>query len=53
MKMLYPESMERIMASNPAYSFAKAIGLTNYRWLVHDYFARDQDQGRVAVNSTT
>jgi hypothetical protein len=43
--ILYPESIEQLIAVKPAYSFAKAIGLANYRWLAYDYLTRDQERG--------
>jgi len=43
--VLYPESIEQLLEVKPAYSFAKAIGLTNYRWLAYDYLSRDEERG--------
>jgi hypothetical protein len=43
--MLYPQSLDQLLDLKPAYSFAKAIGLTNYRWLSYDYLSRDQEKG--------
>ena len=42
---LYPESIEELLDLKPAYAFAKAIGLSNYRWLAFDYLARDREKG--------
>ena len=32
-KILYPASLEELFQTKPAYAFAVAVGLTNYRWL--------------------
>ena len=46
LKILFPKSIEEVFAVRPAYAFAKALGLTNYRWLSYDYLASDHARGR-------
>lgn len=43
--VFYPKNIEELLDLKPAYAFAKAIGLSNYRWLAYEYLARDQEQG--------
>jgi len=44
-QILYPDSIEQLIELKPAYAFAKAVGLPNYRWLAYDYLARDEERG--------
>ncbi len=44
-KVLRPSSIEDLIGAYPAYEFAKALGLTNYRWLSYSYLLRDSEAG--------
>jgi len=44
-RILYPGSVDEFIEAKPAYAFAAAVGLTNYRWLAHDYLAQDTERG--------
>ena len=44
-KILFPKSIEEVFAVRPAYAFAQALGLANYRWLSYDYLASDHAKG--------
>ena len=43
--VFYPQSLERLFEVKPAYAFASAIGLSNYRWLSYEYLERDSTNG--------
>jgi hypothetical protein len=44
-KILYPASIEEFIDLRPAYAFATAVGLTNYRWLAYEYMSHDTERG--------
>lgn len=44
-RLFYPSSMQQLIDAKPAYAFAAAVGLTNYRWLAYDYIASDAKRG--------
>jgi hypothetical protein len=44
-RLLFPSSIDEVVELKPAYAFAAAIGLTNYRWLAYEYMTRDTESG--------
>ena len=44
-KILYPASIDEFIQVKPAYAFAAAVGLANYRWLAYDYMHQDAERG--------
>lgn len=42
-RILYPNSMDDILESNPAYQFAEKLGLPQYSWLSYKYVKHDYD----------
>lgn len=44
-KVFRPQSIEEVFDIHPAYTFAKALGLANYRWLSYDYLESDHAKG--------
>ena len=42
-ELLNPKDYDDIYNTEPAYTFAKTIGLTYYKWLAYDYLERDKE----------
>ena len=45
LKIFYPQSVEQAFEVNPAYAFARAVGLTHFRWLSFEYLYSDMSKG--------
>ena len=45
-QIFYPPSMTVVFETKPAYTFAKAIGLTHFKWLSYDYMQLDESRGQ-------
>ena len=44
-KMLNPTDMDVVSEQSPPHIFAKAVGLSNYRWLSFHYLMTDKERG--------
>ena len=45
-RVLKPPSIDDLLETNPAATFAGALGLVHFQWLSYEYFARDQSEGK-------